>query len=124
VRSITAKHGQSPIDTHRFIPIPGSSGLNGTTPSTILFNVLATQWHGIVAWRESRFDPQAVSETGDVGVYQLAPVMVLALGVANPFDARENIKAGVARLAGCLRQAGGDVGRALCLYAHPGRCGE
>ena len=35
---ITAKHGQSPIDTNRFFPIPGHSGINGTTPSTLLFN--------------------------------------------------------------------------------------
>jgi hypothetical protein len=35
---ITAKHGQSPVDTHRFFPIPGHSGSNGTSPSTILFN--------------------------------------------------------------------------------------
>ena len=35
---ITAKHGQSPVDTHRFFPIPGHSGINGTTPSTLLFN--------------------------------------------------------------------------------------
>jgi hypothetical protein len=33
---ITAKHGQSPIDTNRFFPIPGSSGTNGTPPSAIL----------------------------------------------------------------------------------------
>jgi hypothetical protein len=33
---VTAKHGQSPIDTHRFFPIPGSSGANGTPPSAIL----------------------------------------------------------------------------------------
>jgi len=33
---VTAKHGQSPIDTHRFFPIPGSSGANGTAPSAIL----------------------------------------------------------------------------------------
>jgi hypothetical protein len=33
---ITAKHGQSPVDTHRFFPIPGSSGANGTPPSGIL----------------------------------------------------------------------------------------
>jgi hypothetical protein len=33
---ITAKHGQSPIDTHRFFPIPGSSGANGTPPSAVL----------------------------------------------------------------------------------------
>ncbi len=36
---ITAKHGQSPVDTHRFFPIPGHAPLNnGTSPSTILFN--------------------------------------------------------------------------------------
>jgi arylsulfatase A-like enzyme len=35
---ITAKHGQSPVDTHQFFPIPGHSGNNGTTPSTLLFN--------------------------------------------------------------------------------------
>jgi hypothetical protein len=33
---ITAKHGQSPIDPKRFFPIPGHSGSNGQTPSSIL----------------------------------------------------------------------------------------
>jgi hypothetical protein len=33
---VTAKHGQSPIDTHRFFPIPGHSGGNGTPPSAVL----------------------------------------------------------------------------------------
>jgi hypothetical protein len=33
---VTAKHGQSPMDTHRFFPIPGSSGANGSPPSAIL----------------------------------------------------------------------------------------
>ncbi|HUI77801.1 MAG TPA: alkaline phosphatase family protein [Bryobacteraceae bacterium] len=33
---ITAKHGQSPIDTNRFFPIPGPSGSNGMPPSSIL----------------------------------------------------------------------------------------
>ena len=37
---ITAKHGQSPIDTHRFFPIPGHSGNNGMPPSQILANLL------------------------------------------------------------------------------------
>jgi hypothetical protein len=36
---ITSKHGQSPVDTHRFFPIPGHSGTNGVTPSTELFNM-------------------------------------------------------------------------------------
>ena len=33
---ITAKHGQSAVDTNRFFPIPGHSGLNGTPPSGVL----------------------------------------------------------------------------------------
>jgi len=33
---ITAKHGQSPIDPNRFLPIPGASGTNGTPPSGVL----------------------------------------------------------------------------------------
>jgi len=37
---ITAKHGQSPIDTHRFFPIPGPSGTNGMPPSQILAALL------------------------------------------------------------------------------------
>ena len=37
---ITAKHGQSPIDTNRFFPIPGHSGLNGTPPSAVLSTLL------------------------------------------------------------------------------------
>jgi hypothetical protein len=37
---ITAKHGQSPIDPNRFFPIPGHSGANGQSPSTILTSFL------------------------------------------------------------------------------------
>ena len=37
---ITAKHGQSPVDTHRFFPIPGHSGLNGFPPSVLLTNYI------------------------------------------------------------------------------------
>ena len=33
---ITAKHGQSPIDTNRFFPNPGHSGTNGEPPSAVL----------------------------------------------------------------------------------------
>jgi hypothetical protein len=33
---VTAKHGQSPIDPNRFLPIPGPNGNNGQPPSAIL----------------------------------------------------------------------------------------
>ena len=37
---ITAKHGQSPIDTNRFFPIPGASGTNGMPPSAVILGFL------------------------------------------------------------------------------------
>jgi hypothetical protein len=33
---VTAKHGQSPIDPHRFLPIPGHAHTNGAPPSALL----------------------------------------------------------------------------------------
>lgn len=37
---VTAKHGQSPIDPARFFPIPGSAGTNGSSPATLLADLL------------------------------------------------------------------------------------
>lgn len=37
---ITAKHGQSPVDTNRFFPIPGHSGTNGMPPSAVIASFL------------------------------------------------------------------------------------
>ena len=37
---VTAKHGQSPIDPNLYKPVPGHSGTNGTTPATLLNNLL------------------------------------------------------------------------------------
>jgi len=37
---VTAKHGQSPIDPARFLPIPGHSGTNGTSPATLVASYL------------------------------------------------------------------------------------
>jgi len=37
---ITAKHGQSPIDPNRFLPIPGRAGTNGSSPADILASLL------------------------------------------------------------------------------------
>jgi hypothetical protein len=37
---ITAKHGQSPVDTNAFLPIPGHDGSNGTPPSGLVSTFL------------------------------------------------------------------------------------
>jgi hypothetical protein len=54
---ITAKHGQSPIDPHRFLPIPGHSGTNGTTPATLLASLLP--------YSESPLNPTGIGATED-----------------------------------------------------------
>lgn len=54
---ITAKHGQSPIDPKRFFPIPGSSGANGTSPATLLADLLP--------YSESPNNPTGIGPTED-----------------------------------------------------------
>ena len=54
---ITAKHGQSPIDPKRYQPIPGHSGTNGTTPATLVANLLPLS--------ESPLNPVGIGATED-----------------------------------------------------------
>lgn len=54
---ITAKHGQGPIDPNRFFPIPGHSGDNGTTPATLLSN--------LIPFSESPLNPTGIGATED-----------------------------------------------------------
>lgn len=54
---ITAKHGQSPIDPARFFPIPGHSGTNGTSPATLIANLLPES--------ESPNNPNGIGPTED-----------------------------------------------------------
>lgn len=54
---ITAKHGQSPVDTHRFFPIPGHSGLNGSSPANVIASYLPLS--------ESPLNPTGIGPTED-----------------------------------------------------------
>ena len=68
-----------------------------------------------VADRESGGNPHAVSSVGAKGVMQLMPATAAALGVSNPFDAAQNIDAGVRFLSQLLGQFG-DTALALAAY--------
>jgi soluble lytic murein transglycosylase-like protein len=73
-----------------------------------------------VGWRESRFQQDAISPKGAVGVMQLMPATARSLGV-DPHDLAANIEGGAAYLAQLLRQFGGDVPLSLAAYnAGPG----
>jgi Type I phosphodiesterase / nucleotide pyrophosphatase len=54
---ITSKHGQSPIDPNRFLPIPGHSGTNGTSPANLIASLLP--------WSESPLNPNGIGPTED-----------------------------------------------------------
>jgi hypothetical protein len=54
---ITAKHGQSPIDPNRYLPIPGHSGLNGESPADLIASLLP--------FSESPLNPTGIGPTQD-----------------------------------------------------------
>jgi soluble lytic murein transglycosylase-like protein len=69
-----------------------------------------------MAFRESRFDPNAVSRIGAQGVMQLMPRTARSLGVTNSFDPRQNVMGGTKYLKYLLDRFDGDVTLSLAAY--------
>ncbi|MBN9241876.1 MAG: lytic transglycosylase domain-containing protein [Mesorhizobium sp.] len=66
-------------------------------------------------WKESRFDPNAVSPAGAEGVAQFMPGTARMRGLADPFDIAEAIPASAAYLAE-MRAGYGNLGLAAAAY--------
>jgi soluble lytic murein transglycosylase-like protein len=74
-----------------------------------------------LVWQESRWNPQAVSPKGAMGLAQLMPATARDLGV-NPADPVQNLQGGARYLRYLLDTFNGDVEKALAAYnAGPGR---
>lgn len=69
-----------------------------------------------MAFRESRFDANAVSSRGAQGIMQLMPKTARALGVQNSFDPQQNIFGGTKYMKTLLDRFHGDVTTALAAY--------
>jgi soluble lytic murein transglycosylase-like protein len=73
-----------------------------------------------VAWQESRFNPNAVSPKGAVGVMQLMPRTAARLGV-NIAQASDNVSGGARYMRLLLGRYNGDIVKSLAAYnAGPG----
>jgi hypothetical protein len=62
---ITAKHGQSPIDPHRFFPIPGHANTNGTPPSGLVGSLLPASETGGIGPTEDDISLLWLTHPGD-----------------------------------------------------------
>jgi soluble lytic murein transglycosylase-like protein len=65
---------------------------------------------------ESGWDPLARSKKGALGLMQLMPETCIRFGVQDPFEPRENIRAGVQYLRLLLDRFDGDIRLALAAY--------
>lgn len=78
-------------------------------------NHLPSQFLTRIIWRESNFQPHAVSPKGAQGIAQFMPETAAARGLADPFDPEQAIaKAG--RLLSDLKQQFGNLGLAAAAY--------
>jgi soluble lytic murein transglycosylase-like protein len=69
-----------------------------------------------VVFRESAFNPRAVSRIGAQGLMQLMPRTAKAMGVRDSFDARQNVMGGTRYLKAMLDTFHGNVDLALAAY--------
>lgn len=75
-----------------------------------------------MAWKESAFQPCAVSRAGAMGLMQLMPETAATLGVSDPFDAEQSIFGGARFLRSLLDRFQNDLALALSAYnAGPAR---
>ncbi len=78
-------------------------------------NDLPVPFFANLIWQESRFQHNAVSSAGALGIAQFMPEVAIEVGLGDPFDPHEAIPAS-AKLLHSLREQFGNVGFAAAAY--------
>jgi hypothetical protein len=97
-----------------------------TTPYDSLINQAAGKYNvpanliKALIQRESRFNPEARGEKGELGLMQLMPETAQRYGVSNLLDPGQNIEAGTRYIADLLQKYNGNMEQAIAAY----NCGE
>jgi soluble lytic murein transglycosylase-like protein len=104
------------VSIDSFMPIPARRAYDGLIREAARRYRIEPGLIRSVMQTESAFNPVAVSSAGAMGLMQLMPELALELGVADPFDPRENIMAGARHLRRLLDTHGGDVTLAIASY--------
>ena len=76
---------------------------------------LPSEFFARLIWKESRFDPNAVSPAGAEGIAQFMPGTAAMRGLADPFNMEQAIPAS-ARYLGELKRGFGNIGLAAAAY--------
>ncbi|MCU0847809.1 MAG: lytic transglycosylase domain-containing protein [Spirochaetes bacterium] len=95
---------------------PGVEGINRLAEEYAGRNGIPASLVKAVIDAESGYNPRAVSGKGAKGLMQLMPSVIKDMGVKDPYEPEENIKAGVEFLSGLLKNYKGDYKKALSAY--------
>lgn len=113
-----------PLSAADRTPQLATNAFPAAVPSYIasIISDAAAQYHvdpnlvAAMAFKESRFNPNAVSWRGAQGILQLMPRTAKALGVTDAFDAKQNIFGGTKYIAQLLQRFNGNVEMAVAAY--------
>ena len=120
VRSYAVPQSEA-LRTTRFVPADRASAYNDLIEDHAQRNGVRADLVRAVVQVESAFNPDARSPKGALGLMQLMPATIQQFGVNNPFDPKDNVRAGVAYLRQLLDRYQNNEELALAAYnAGPG----
>jgi soluble lytic murein transglycosylase-like protein len=131
VLSDRAKDSAAQVKTYAVVPAPTSTTSFKTTKGAVTLRAAkydslieeSAKFHGVdanlvraVIQEESGFNERARSSVGAMGLMQLMPATAAELGVDDPYNPIQNVRAGVAYLKGLLVKFAQNVQLALAAY--------